>query len=207
MALNCTKLDGSSYHLMLKYEKLFSGNCTQFSSQLLNCPRCGAHVSPSSPENSSMQQLLPHPNSCWRLSCTRLGKVEALETKIPENVLTNSQDSHTEAQRDQPVSGEGNPDHRFLGWLGTVGQFPCHSLGSTARTTVDHQQPLMPALSYKLMPKLPAICLPPFPKIPLQQGCCLQSKAQRFSVAVHVHVGNFSPQTSFEENKIVIKQA
>lgn len=162
-------------------------------------------MSPSSPKNGSMQQLLPHPNSCWRLSCTRLGKVESLGDKNSRKMYRRTAKTHTEAQRDQPVSGEGNPDCRFLGWLGTVGQFPCHSLGSTARTTVDHQQPLMPALSHKLMPKLPAICLPPFPKIPLQQGCCLQSKAQGLSVAVHV--SNFSPQTSFEENKIVIKQA
>lgn len=45
MASHCTNLEGSSYHLVLKYEKLFSGNCTQFSSQLLNCLRWRTPVS------------------------------------------------------------------------------------------------------------------------------------------------------------------
>lgn len=39
MAFHCTKLEDFSYHFMLKYEKLFSGNSTQFSSQLLKLPR------------------------------------------------------------------------------------------------------------------------------------------------------------------------
>lgn len=42
--------------------------------------------------NTSMQA--PDPNSCQELSCTCLVKVEAVETKLPENVMTNTQHSH-----------------------------------------------------------------------------------------------------------------
>lgn len=55
MALHCTKVESSSYHFMLKYEKLFSGNCTQFSSQLLNCPRWGVCVSGQSWNSRNLQ--------------------------------------------------------------------------------------------------------------------------------------------------------
>lgn len=107
MALHCAELEDFSYELMLKWEKLFSGNCTQFSSQLLNCPRWGAHKSLSNPENGLMWKLLLHPNSCWRPSCTRLVDVEALETKLPENILTDSHDLYADTeQTDQGLVGE-----------------------------------------------------------------------------------------------------
>lgn len=105
----CTALSlkTSVTNSMLKWEKLFSGNCTQFSSQLLNCPRWGAHKSLSNPENGPMWKLLLHPNSCWRPSCTRLVDVEALETKLTENVLMDSHDLYADTeQTDQGLVGE-----------------------------------------------------------------------------------------------------
>lgn len=59
--------------------------------------------------------------------------------------------------------------------------------------------------SHKLVSKLPAHLPTPFPKTPPQQGCCLQSRAWGFSAVVHI--SDFSPRTSFEENKIVTEQA
>lgn len=65
MALHCTKVESSSYYFMLKYEKLFSGNCTQFSSQLLNCPRWGVRVSLGSPETPPCNPLIPTAARGW----------------------------------------------------------------------------------------------------------------------------------------------
>lgn len=138
MALNCTKLEGSSYHLMLKYEKLFSGNCTQFSSQLLNCPRWGAHVSPSSPENGSMQQLLPHPNSCWRLSCTRLGKVESLGDKNSRK-CTDEQPRLTHRGTERPTSVWGGES--WLQVFGVAGYSRTVSLPFPGKHSQDHGGP------------------------------------------------------------------
>lgn len=134
-----------------------------------------------------------------------------VETKPPENVLTDSRGACTEAQTDQAApggGGGGNPDCGFLGWLGAAGQFP--SLVSMARAMVSRLA--LPPAGFNAslvlqtgVSKLPAVCPALFPKILLQHGCCLQSRARGFSVAVHI--SHFSPQTSFEEKKTVIKQA
>lgn len=209
MALHCTKLEGSRYRFMSKYEKLFSGSCTQFSSQLLNGPRWGARVPLSRPQNGSVQQLLPRPNGCWRLSCIHLpgwGGDKASRKR------TDGQPRRVHRSTDRPSSTwrwrGGNPDCGFLGWLGAAGQFP--SLVSMARAMVARLA--LPPAGFNAsvvlqtgVSKLPAVRSALFPKILLQHGCCLQSRARGFSVAVHI--SHFSPQTSFEEKKTVIKQA
>lgn len=161
--------------------------------------------------------------------------MEALETKLPENVLTDRHDLYADAETDQPAScggiltagfgGVGAAGHPpLLPWLGCGGKAsPWPPAGFNINPALQTGAKAASRLWVFLPRSTPsARLLPPGLNPALQTGVKAAGRLWALFPETHLqqdccfqtraegfsvadHVSNFSPQTSFEEKQVCHK--